>query len=121
MDIGVVCSDLTEKVGDMLVDWYTSKERSSERRCTNRSLRVRAVKAAVAGFYSPDCLPVLEDSYGVEQKPSIPLSEPSEVGSFSLGDRVLQKGADKHVDKHAYNFYSFKPNYLMNLNFTLYS
>ena len=103
MDIGVVCSDLTEKVGDILVDWYSSQERSSERRCANRSLRVRAVKAAVAGFYYPECLPVLEDSVSVEQKPLIPLSEPSEIGSFCIGDRVLvdpgidQKGADKHV------------------------
>jgi len=103
VDIGVVCSDLTEKVGDILVDWYSSKERSSERRCTRGTLRVRAAKAAVAGYYSPECLPVLEDSDGVEQKPSIPLSEPSDIGSFCIGDRVLvdpgidQKGADKHV------------------------
>ena len=87
------------------MEWYSTKERSSERRCTRGTLRVRATKAAVAGYYSPECLPVLEDSVGVEQKPSIPLSEPSDIGSFCIGDRVRvlvnpgidQKGADKHV------------------------
>ena len=85
------------------MEWYSTKERSSERRCTRGTLRVRATKAAVAGYYSPECLPVLENSDGVEQKPSTLHLEPSDIGSFSLGDRVLvdpvidQKGADKHV------------------------
>ena len=70
------------------MEWYSTKERSSERRCTRGTLRVRATKAAVAGYYSPECLPVLENSDGVEQKPSTLHLEPSDIGSFSLGDAL---------------------------------
>lgn len=106
VNIGVVCSDLTEKNGDILVEWFNSKERSSERRCTSSydQLRIRLKEPAVFGFYSPECLPALVGSAGVvdvEEKPQASLPEPT--GLFSHGDRVMvdpginQKGFEKHV------------------------
>ncbi len=102
MNIGVVCSDLTEKNGDILVEWFNSKERSSERRCmTNGQLRIRMKKPFVAGIYTAKCFPLLEYSAGVEEEPHPSLSEPSDL--LSLGDRVLvdpgidHKGYHKHV------------------------
>ncbi len=101
----MVCSDLTEKLGEILVDWHSTKERSNERRCTpNGKLLIMVKEAAVAGFYSPECFPVLENSAGVEETPQPSLSVPSAVHQqFSLGDRVLvhpesnRKGVKKHV------------------------
>ncbi len=106
MNIGVVCSDLTEKNGDILVEWFNSKERSSERRYTSShdQSRIRLKEPAFSGSYSPECLPALVDSAGVvdvEEEPQNSLSEPT--GWFSLGDRVAvdpgihQKGFEKHV------------------------
>ncbi len=84
MNVGVVSSVGTDKSKEILVDWFTTKERTSERRCSSSGklfLRIKA--AAVAGYYHPESLSVLESQKVISQA-TLPKLE-----DFSVGDRVL--------------------------------
>lgn len=69
---------------EILVNWFTTEERSCEKRCHREKLVVCAKELVSGGFYSPDLLPVVEIL--VDEDPVA--SCPSEL-SFSIGDRVL--------------------------------